>query len=178
ILLAVRRCPPTLLALFVLADLAPRIRGLTPRIDASYYDPPAAAQGLRGARLYNDADWRLILLGAPRIPVDQRAWRVRNGLLPETQAIWGIGSVLENDITVTHLLPSIEFSHIFWTAQFSRRSDVVPILLTMCGATHVAELRDGSSPDHPIRIAALPPNRRLHFSDATPNGSLLHSSDP
>src|SRR5260370_37188349 len=53
-----------LLSIFVLADLFPRVRGLTPRIDASYYDPPPVATQLRGARVYNDADWRLMLLGA------------------------------------------------------------------------------------------------------------------
>lgn len=161
-----------LLALFVLADLMPRTRGLTPRIDASYYEPPPAAEGLRGARVYNDADWRMTLLGAPPMPVEQRAWRVRNGLLPEMQAIWGIDAVLEIDITLTNLLPSIEFSHVFWAAQFARRTDVVPILLSMAGATHVVELRDGTSADRPTRIVALPSNQRFYFADQIIAGPL------
>jgi hypothetical protein len=151
------------MALFVLADLGPRVRGLTPRIDAAYYDPPAAAAGLRGARVYNDADWRLTLLGAPPIPVEQRAWRVRNGMFPEIQAIWGIEAVLENDITMTNLLPSIEFSRAFWSAQLSRREDLVQKFLAMAGTTHVIELRDGSSATDPIRIVRLG-NPRFYFA--------------
>src|SRR6202007_102737 len=142
ILLLDRRAPLVAFLLFLLVDLGLRIRGLTPRIDASYYDPPPGAAPLRGARLYNDADWRLMLVGTPRIPVEQRAWRVRNGLLPETQAMWGIDGVLENDITLTNLLPSIDFSHVYWSAQFAHRNDLVPTLLAMAGTTHVAELRD------------------------------------
>src|SRR4029077_16504782 len=132
---------------------------------------------LRGARLYNDADWRLMLLGTPRIPVEQRAWRVRNGLLPETQALWGIDGVLESDITLTNLLPSIEFSHVYWSAQFAHRNDLVPALLAMAGTTHVAELRDATSPDDPIRIVALPANRRFYFADQIANGSLFQMFD-
>ena len=163
-LLAARRPPPAaLMALFVLADLGPRVRGLTPRIDAAYYDPPAAAVGLRGARVYNDADWRLTLLGAPPIPVEQRAWRVRNGMFPEIQATWGIEAVLENDITMTNLLPSIEFSRAFWSAQLSRREDLVQKFLAMAGTTHVIELRDGSSATDPIRIVRLG-NPRFYFA--------------
>jgi len=162
LLLAARRPPLALLVLLVLADLAPRIKGLTPRIDAAYYDPPAAAIGLRGARVYNDADWRLALLGAPPIPVEQRAWRVRNGLLPESQAIWGVEAVLENDITLTNLLPSIEFSRAFWNAQLSRRADLVQKFLAMAGTTHVIELRDGSSATNPVRIVRLG-NPRFYF---------------
>ena len=173
ILLAARRAPLAVFLLFLIADLGLRIRGLTPRIDASYYDPPPIAASLRGARLYNDADWRLMLLGTPRIPVEQRAWRVRNGLLPETQALWGIDGVLENDITLTNLLPSIEFSHVYWSAQFAHRNDLVPMLLAMAGTTHVAGLRDATSPDNPIRIFPLPANRRFYFADQIANGPLF-----
>ncbi|HEY8182233.1 MAG TPA: hypothetical protein VII32_08325, partial [Thermoanaerobaculia bacterium] len=125
----------------------------------------------RGARVYNDADWRLTLLGAGGVPVEQRQWRLRNGLFPEIQAIWGIDAILENDITLTNLLPSVEFSRLFWTAQFTHRSDIVPVLLAMAGTTHVAELRDPTSADRPIRIVPLS-NRRFYFADQIANGPL------
>ena len=173
ILLAARRSlPAVLMALFVIADLGPRIRGLTPRIDAWYYDPPAAAAGLRGARVYNDADWRLALLGAPQIPVEQRAWRVRNGMLPETQAIWGVDAVLENDITLTNLKPSIDFSRMFWAAQLAGRADLVQGFLRMAGTTYVAELRDGTSPTSPIRLVRLG-NPRFYFTSE--NGRVIRA---
>ena len=47
----------------------------------------------------------------------------------------------------------------------------------MAGATHVAELRDGSSADRPIGIVALPANRRFYFADQMANGSLLQLFD-
>jgi hypothetical protein len=167
----------SLLGLFVLADLAPRIRGLTPRIDRSYFDPPEVALALRGARVYNDAEWRLALLPTPPIPIEQRAWRVRNSMLPEAQAMWGVDAVLENDITLTNLIPSIEFSRTFWSAQLAHRSDIVPRLLAMAGTTHVIELRDATSANRPIRLVALPANRRFYFADQIANGSLLQLFD-
>jgi len=173
VLLAVRRVPQLLFLLFLLGDLGLRIRGLTPRIDAAYYDPPPIAASLRGARVYNDADWRMLFLGATRIPIEQRAWRVRNGLLPETQAMWGINDVLENDITLTNLLPSIDFMRLYWSAQLTHRRDLVPILLSMAGATHVIELRDAASPANPVRVVALPANRRFYFADQVASGPMF-----
>lgn len=143
------------LALFVIADLAPRVAGLTPVIDASYFDPPPVARTLAGARVYNDADWRLALLPMPHIPVEQRAWRLRNAMLPEIQAVWRIGAVLENDITWTNLLPSIEFSRRFWAAQLSGQTRLVQQLLAMAGTTAVVELRDPTSATDPIRVVRL-----------------------
>ncbi len=164
-----------MLALFVLADLAPRIGGLTPAIDGSYFDPPPVAPALRDARVYNDADWRLALLPTPRIPVEQRAWRVRNAMLPEAQAIWGIGAVLENDITRTNLIPSIDFSRMFWAAQIGQRAELVQLFLAMAGTTDVAELRDATSAGDPIRIIHLG-NPRFYFADRILRGPIVPAS--
>ncbi len=42
----------------------------------------------------------------------------------------------------------------------------------MAGATHVAELRDGTSADQPIRLVALPANQRYYFADQVIAGPL------
>jgi hypothetical protein len=42
----------------------------------------------------------------------------------------------------------------------------------MAGATHVAELRDATSAEEPIRIIPLPANRRFYFADQIANGSI------
>ncbi len=167
-----------LLGAFVLVDLGPRVYGLAPRIDRRFYEPPLIAREVPpGARIYNDADWRLRLLPQPTIADRDRWVRMRNAMLPEMQSLWGFQSVLELDVTETLLLPTIEFSHVFWAAQLGRRGDIVPILLTMTGATHVAELRAGASPDRPIRMVTLPANRRFYFADQMANGSLMQLFD-
>src|SRR5262249_38192013 len=95
-----------LLGAFVLADLAPRVYGLAPRIDRSFYDPPPIASKIpRGARLYNDAAWRVALLPQPRIAYDARWTRMQNLMFTEMQALWGFDSVLELDVSQTMLTP-------------------------------------------------------------------------
>jgi hypothetical protein len=155
LLLAVRRLPLGLLALVVIADLGPRIPGLKPTIDASYYDPPPIARGLRGARVYNDADWRLMLLPSGHLPAELHIIRQRNALLPYMPALWGIQTVLAVDITVTDLSPTIEFRRLFWTALLERRAPAIQRLLQAAGTSYVAELRDATDAANPIRLVRL-----------------------
>ena len=165
LMLAAGRTPLVAFALFLLIDLGLRVRGLTPRIEDSYYDPPPLAAQVRAGRVFNDADWRLLMQPGPQISAGAQVWRVRNGLLPDMQAMWGVDAVLENDITLTNLLPSIDFTHAFWYARFSNRTDVIPLLMTMAGTSHVIELRDAD-----FRVVFLPQNHRFYFADAIVNG--------
>jgi len=167
LLLAFGRPPLAAFVLFLLVDLGLRVRGLTPRIDASYYDPPPLAAQLRGGRVFNDAEWRLMFEPPAPAPVDVQLARQRDGLLPDMQALWGIDAVLENDVTLTNLLPSIEFRSRFWEARFRRREEV-PALMTMAGVTHVIELRDT------FRVVALPQNRRFYFPA---NGRVIRETE-
>ena len=150
-----------LLGALVLADLGPRVYGVAPRIDRHYYDPPAIARAIpRGARLYNDATWRVALMSLPPIAYDQRMIRMRNSMATEMQALWGFDSVLELDVTQTMLLPTGELTHAFWGAQFTRRMDEARRILATAGATHVIALRDPTSSTSPAVVVPLPGNRR------------------
>src|SRR5204862_7001466 len=63
---------------------------------------------------------------------------------------------------------------------FTGPGDVARTLLTMAGATHVAELRDSTSADRPIRIVPLP-SSRFYFADQISNlplASLLSGAPP
>lgn len=157
-----RRLVVPLLGLFVLADLGARTWSVAPRIGRDFYDPPALARELpRGARLYNDAAWRVDLLPQPRIAYADRWPRLRNAMFPELQALWGFDSVLELDVTKTMLLPTQELSVAFWRAQFSRRSDEARRILAAAGVTHVVALRDATSATNPAAVVPLPGNARF-----------------
>ena len=156
-----------LLGAFVIADLGSRVFGLAPRIDRSFYDPPPIARALPpGARIYNDADWRIALLPQPRIAYDDRWMRMRNGMFPELQSLWGFDSVLEVDVTQTMLLPTVELSRIFWRAQLGGREDVARRILGFAGATHVIALRDATSATNPVTVVPLPGSQRWYFERA------------
>ena len=149
-----------LLGLFVVADLGPRGYGLAPRVDRSFYDAPAIARMLPPeARIYNDADWRLVLLPQPHVGDRERWLRLRNAMLPEIQSMWGFASVLELDVTETMLKPTRELSAIFWRAQLSGDSKTVQRILADAGATYVIALRDATSGSDPVRVVALPGNK-------------------
>jgi hypothetical protein len=149
-----------LLALFTVIDLGTRVAAVAPRIDRHYYDEPPLARALpsprAAVRIYNDADWRLALLPQPPTALAARLARNRELLLPQLQALWGFGSVLEADITHTNLQPSTEFNRLFWRAQLGGRADLVPLLLRAAGVTHVIELSG--------RVVALPGNARYSFA--------------
>jgi hypothetical protein len=142
-----------LLCAFVLADLGPRGYGLAPRIDGHFYDAPAIASKIPpGARLYNDAAWRVMMLPQPRIAYDDRWPRMRNAMFTEMQALWGFDSVLELDVTGTMLLPSGELSRAFWNAELGGHGDVARQILDIAGVTYVIALRDSTSPTDPATV--------------------------
>jgi hypothetical protein len=164
LLLAVRGLPLALLALIVIADLGPRVPRLKPTVDRSYYDPPPVARGMRGARVYNDADWRLLLLPTGYLPTELHIIRQRNALRPYMPALWGVQSVLAVDITITDLMPSIVFRRLFWAALVQNNAPVVSRFLRAAGTTYVAELRDATDAANPIRLVRLN-NPRYYFAE-------------
>lgn len=163
-----------LLALLTILDLGSRVREIAPRIDRSYYDEPPLARALPSprstVRIYNDADWRLALLPQPPLPLTARLGRNRALMVPQLQALWGFGSALEVDVTKTNLLPSLEFSSLFWRMQLERRGDRVPLLLRWSGATHVVELSGRAIP--------LPGNERYWFADQIVPTRAIFSDAP
>jgi hypothetical protein len=148
-----------LLALFTVVDLGSRVTAVAPRIDRSYYDPPPLARSIPPcSRIFNEADWRLTLLPQPPTAPATRLARSREAMLPEMQELWGLGGVLELDVTRTNLQPTIDFTRLFLSAQVNRRNDRLPLLLRWAGATHVVTL-------DPLRAVPLPRNQRYWFAD-------------
>ena len=172
LLLATRRPPLVAFALFLFIDLGLRVRGLTPRVDASYYDPPPLAAQLRGGRVFNDAEWRLMFEPGRPAPVAEQLATQRDGLMPDMQALWGIDAALENDVTLTNLLPSIEFRGLFWQDRLRNGGGLVPMFMTMAGVTHVLEMHDT------FRVVALPQNRRFYFADQIATGPIRGGVSP
>ncbi len=160
-----RLCVP-LLAVFVLADLAPRRAWLAPALPDDFYDAPPVARTIQHpARVYNDASWQI--LNVPEAPLSGAArWlRARNLMFPEMQRIYGLDGALDTDFTITQLQPSTEFFRFFYNARFRGRPDLVPMLLSFAGATHVVALRDATSPTDPVTIVPLM-NPRYYFAGA------------
>ncbi len=170
-----------LLVLFVLVDLGAHVPEIAPRIDERFYtEPPAIARGIPPrARLYNDADWQLARMpNPPPLPSGARWERVHNAMFPELQALWDFDSVLENDITLTNLRPSLELLTLFQNARFGARRDLIPMLLGFAGTTHVVTLRDPASPSDPVRVVPLPANQRLYFASELAATSRIGEPHP
>jgi Bacterial membrane protein YfhO len=122
-----------LLAAFVLVDLVPRVYGIAPRVDASYYTqrPPAAAGLAPRSRIYNDADWAAYATQTPP------TWTaIHDSMLPETQTLWGFDSVLETDVTLLFLRPTADLQRLFLRTRYGPNVASMPLLLSLAGATH------------------------------------------
>jgi hypothetical protein len=170
-----------LLALFVIVDLGAHITAIAPRIDSAFYtDPPPLARGIPPhARIYNDADWQLLRM--PKPPhLEPGDWepRLRAAMLPELQTLWGFDGVLESDIGRSHLHPSLDFLRLFQSARFHTRRDLVPMLLTLAGTTHVVTLRDPDSATAFARVVALPGNEKFTFAAALAATSRIAEPHP
>jgi hypothetical protein len=155
-----------LLWIFTLADLGSRVRVVAPRLDESLYTPPRLARALatepQPVRIFNDASWELFARPAPMVQADQ-AWRTRNALLPEAQALWGIESALEMDVARTDLAPSVEYASLFFDARRLGHRDVVQRLIALAGVTHLITAGDAASVDNPVRVLRFP-GRRYYFA--------------
>lgn len=105
-----------LAALFVVADLTPLIRELTPRADRSLFEyTPVAAQKLsriRGPfRIFHEADWY------SHTPLARNYVRasglhfepVRNAMLPLIPSEFGLQTAMESDFDLTSLKPTDDF---------------------------------------------------------------------
>ena len=128
-----------LLAAFVVADLGARTHTVAPRIDGAFYtDVPAIARGLSPrARIYHDGNWQAY--AAQRPPSTDR---MHHGMYPDMQALWGFDGVLEPDVAMLNLRPTADFLKLFIQARFGPRHDLVPMLLSFAGVTHVIDAND------------------------------------
>jgi Bacterial membrane protein YfhO len=136
ILFARGRLLVLLLAAFVLVDLGARTHTVAPRIDAGFYiDVPAIAHGVAPrSRIYHDGNWQAH--AAQRPPSTDR---MHHGMYPDMQALWGFDGVLEPDVAMLNLRPTADFLDLFIRSRFGARRDLVPMLLSFTGATHVID---------------------------------------
>jgi hypothetical protein len=116
--------------LFVVADLAPVVHRLNPRMPAEFFtkSPPVMRHFDRdhhAYRIFHEADWygqeemarKYFSTG------DAVYWVVRNGLFPMTPAGQDLSMVLERDYDKTALLPTIDLVDSVWAVKRAGRSD-------------------------------------------------------
>ncbi len=125
-----------LLALFVVADLAPLSRELNPRMPARFFTkaPPAMRvfpADRKPFRIFHEADWygqeepakKYFSTGASVY------WIVRNGVFPMTPVAHDLSMVIERDYDKTALLPTLDFIDSVWDVKRSGRADWwVPVM--------------------------------------------------
>ena len=172
-----------LLSIFVLFDLGSHVKGLAPRIERGYYDPPPAAKVIatdpRPIRIYNDADRTRRAARLPNVPLQARLWAIRNGMIPRMEEIWGFGGVFEEDLDLTTLLPTREMTRTF-RELIAKRSDRAALMLAQAGVTHVGLLQ---YPDVPrdvrdynyVRFVPFAGNDRFYF--ANPAGRIVKATE-
>ncbi|MEA2338202.1 MAG: hypothetical protein QOE82_2209 [Thermoanaerobaculia bacterium] len=167
-----------LLAATSLIDLGTRVTSTMPRTTADYYTPPLAARALAASgepiRIYSHADWQRRIKPETSLPFGLRRWILRNGLLPSSEMTWGFEGILDTDVTSTNLLPMMRFQRLFDAAR-THRTDRLPLLLQMSGASHAGVLKpyDPAVVADPTRFdqiepVAFVPTRnagRIYFAD-------------
>ncbi len=106
---------PLVWAVFLIADLTPIIREITPRAGVSLYETtPIAAQKLRQwpasqFRIFHEADWDARSAAAYTRSIGLHLEPVRNAMLPPIANEFGLATVMENDYDLTALLPTDDF---------------------------------------------------------------------
>jgi TM2 domain-containing membrane protein YozV len=130
-----------LLALFVIADLAPLSRELNPRMPSRFFTkaPPATRvfpADRKPFRIFHEADWygqeelakKYFSTGASVY------WVVRNGVFPMTPVAHDLSMVIERDYDKTALLPTLDFIDSVWDVKRSGRADWWVPMMAMSNA--------------------------------------------
>ncbi|MCU1350449.1 MAG: hypothetical protein JWO56_3479, partial [Acidobacteria bacterium] len=136
-----------LLLVFVFMDLGWRAWEVAPRIDGSYYTPPAAVAAMHEHRneyrLFHQAQW---FRGSP--VADRylaggtlRYWVFRNGLFPLTPASWGLHTAIDPDFDGSAMQATGDFVDAVWRIRNSGRRDWAQALLPMANVAWRAGFR-------------------------------------
>ena len=162
-----------LLGTFVIADLAPIVHQLNPRLPASFFaEPPAIVSTLPPGRdryrIFHEADWYHYDRSS-EYPI------VRAGLYPMTPARYGIHLVMERDYDETALLPTVDFVRSVWEVRASGRSDWRVPFMAMSNAWFHSRYRkfetknptpgDPRSEPSPIEFVPVARFPRYYFAD-------------
>jgi hypothetical protein len=130
-----------LLALFVIADLAPLSQELNPRMPRRFFtEPPPALRTFpadrKPFRIFHEADWYGQEAMAKKYFSTGAAvyWVVRNGIFPMTPVAYDLNMVIERDYDKTALLPTLDFIDSTWDVKRSGRSDWWVPMMAMSNA--------------------------------------------
>jgi hypothetical protein len=129
-----------LATVFLVADLGLIAHEINPRMPRRFFDPPPIAEQLptnrADYRIFHEADWQSDNQSGPNYLSNGQAnyWVVRNGLFPETQAGFGLNSVIERDYDMTALLPTVDFTNSVWDVRRSGRADWPEPFMAMSNA--------------------------------------------
>lgn len=171
-----------LVAIFTVADLAPVVHQLNPRMPAHFFTTePAAVQRFpkdRDAfRVFHSADWHSREEPAPKYFSTGASvyWIVRNGLYPMTSVGHGVNLVIERDYDKTQLLPTIDFTESVWDLKRAGRTDWWDLPMAMSNAWYRGEykpfeaekkrVRGNLNAAEPIQFIEVEHHPRYYFAD-------------
>jgi TM2 domain-containing membrane protein YozV len=130
-----------LLALFVVADLAPLSWELNPRMPSRFFtEAPSVARAFpadrKPFRIFHEADWYGQEQPAQKYFSTGSSvyWIVRNGLFPMTPVAQDLRMVMERDYDKTALLPTLDFIDCVWDLKRSGRADWWAPMMAMSNA--------------------------------------------
>lgn len=148
-----------LILALTLADLLVYFNEIVPRKPAHYFDPPPIANVLAVTRGRSRVFWR-IEWPSPGGTHALRVYRAVNGLLPYSNALYGIASVCERDITGTAQIRTALFVDLLWNV--AARTHTTAPMLAMANTEFVV----APGPiEHPIEFVRLPLRPRYEFAD-------------
>lgn len=175
-----------LMAIFFVADVAPVVHEVNPRMEARFFlEPPPIVRTLPAKRepfrIFHEADWYGQEDPAKKYFGTGSAvyWVVRGGLFPMTPAGHGFSMVMERDYDKTALLPTIDFTTAVWDVKRSGRTDWWRPTMAMSNAWYRAEYRDFAKEKKrvkgkmqnalPIRFVETEHYPRYYFADQMVN---------
>ncbi|MFP5245972.1 MAG: YfhO family protein [Thermoanaerobaculia bacterium] len=150
LLFAFRRSVPraVLLGAFVLLDLIPVGLRVTPRIDASFYDPPPTLAQFSGDRdtyrIFHLAEWTRKREAAQRFyePHPDSYWTIRNVLPPLTPITWDLRMALQGDFAKVGLAASDDLTEAAIALSNRNAPDWISTIATMANIKYVSVYRD------------------------------------
>ena len=137
-----------LLGLFVIADLAPVMQQINPRMPSRFFlEEPEVVRRLNpnrdDYRIFHEADWYgREPMAQPYFAAGEAVyWIVRNGMLPMLPAGHDFQMVVDRDYDKTALLPTLDFIDSVWDIKRSGRKDWWRPVAAMSNAWYRAEYR-------------------------------------
>jgi len=135
------------LCAFVILDLGTVAPHLAPRVEAAFYDPPAAALRFPAERtpfrVFHFANWTQLGKAWQRYnaPDPDRYWVLRNGLAPMIPTTYGLRMALEGDFDITALLPTVDFTESIGDLSNQHAPDWLNVAASMSNVWYIGVYR-------------------------------------